>query len=454
MGAPRRVLSLFDSVALVVGLVVGAGIFRLPSLVAAELDSETLVLAAWLAGGLLSLIGALCFAELATAFPHPGGEYHFLTRAYGRGCGFMFGWARVTVVQTGSIALLAYVFGDYASELLPLGPQGPAIYAAASVVVLTGVNLLGIRQTSSLQNFLFATTLLGLACIVVAGLAPATPEAADIPPARPAAAMADAVGLAMVFVLLTYGGWNEAAYLSAEVKGGRRNMLRMLVISVALITVIYVAANAAYLRVLGLEGVAESPAVASELMRIALGSTGAHFITAMILLVVLASINVTTLTGARTTFALGRDFPALGFLARWSDRGGAPVPALLLQGAIVLALVLLGSIDRRGVETLIDYLSPVFWLFFLLTGVSLFVLRRRWPDAERAFRVPFYPVTPLLFCLASAYLLYASLRYTGDGALVGVAVMLAGFPAYLWARRRAHDTASERPEQLAKGPYG
>lgn len=440
-GEPKRVLSLIDAVALVVGVVIGAGIFHLPGIVAAGIQDETLILSAWLLGGFISLIGALCFAELVTAHPHPGGEYHFLTRAYGSGCGFMFGWARMTVVQTGSIALLAYIFGDYASQLMPLGPYGPSIYAAGAVIILTALNLAGIRQTKTVQNLLFAATLIGLTCVIVTGfllLSPAGPTAQPTAAAGETGIAPAALGLAMIFVLLTYGGWNEAAYISAEVRNPNRNLVRALVLSIGVITLFYFAINFVYLRVLGPTGMAESRAVASDVMRAAFGEAGGIFISVLILFVILASTNVTIFTGARTNFALGRDFPLFGFLAYWNERNGAPVTALLLQGAIALALILLATVSGyggRGVEMVVDYLSPVFWFFFLLTGLSVLVLRKREPGTVRPFRVPFYPVTPILFCLTSAYLLYSSLTYTGIGALVGVAVLAAGLPLLVLARR-------------------
>jgi basic amino acid/polyamine antiporter, APA family len=443
---PRQVLSVLDAVAVIVGVVLGAGIFRLPSLVAAELGNSWLILAAWLLGGLISLIGALCFGELTSTYPHRGGEYHFLTRAYGRSCGFMFAWARMTIVQTGSVALLALIFGDYAAELLPLGPYGPTIYAVAVVAALTALNMVGVRQTATVQKLLFAATLVGLASVILAGiflLSPVGPAPSPIPaPGTGEISVGiPAFGFAMVLILLTYGGWNEAAYISAEVRNGRRNVARALIVGIATITLIYVAINFVYLYVLGVTGMAESQAIASDVMHAAFGPAGATAVTVLILIVILASTNVTILTGARTNFALGQDFPMFGMLARWSSRRGAPIEALLLQGTISLALVLLSTMSRGGIETVVEYLSPVFWLFFLLTGFALFVLRWREPGIERPFSVPFYPLTPILFCLTSGYLLFSSLSYTGFGAAAGVTVLLAGLPVLLLARRRGSEEA-------------
>lgn len=346
-GKPKQVLSLFDGVAMIVGLVIGVGIFRLPSIVAGIVGDESLILLVWLLGGAISFVGALCYAELSTAHPSTGGEYHFLTKAYGGHVGFMFAWARMTVIQTGSIALLAYVFGDYAAQLLPLGDFGATIYAVLAVTALTALNIAGIHQTRNTQKVLATVAVLGLVCVIVVGVFIAAP-AGKPAPAETAGNFSSAVlGSSLVLVLLTYGGWNEAAYISAEVRDGRRNNVRALMLSIGIITVLYMATNVAYLNVLGVAGMADSKAVAADLMGAAVGQTGAVFITLLILVKALASTNVTIFTGARTNYAVGRDFPMFGFLHRWSLQGGAPVRALLFQSAIALGLILFAS--REGV---------------------------------------------------------------------------------------------------------
>lgn len=445
---PVPSLSLADAVAIIVGIVIGAGIFETPSLVAANASSETAVLLIWAAGGLVSLVGALCYAELATAYPHAGGDYHFLTRAYGRSLAFLYAWSRITVVQTGSVALLSFVFGDYASQVFPLGPYSPSVYAALAVVGLTGLNLLGVRQGSRTQNLLTAVEVSCLVLVIVAGLMWAAPA----PPAAPPADVAPtggtsqaALGLAMVFVLLTYGGWNEAAYVSAEMRGSRRQMAWALLLSIGLITGLYLLVNLAYLRGLGLEGTAGAGAVAADLMRRAAGESGAQFVSLLIAVSALTSANASVLTGARTNYALGRDFRAFRLLGRWHAGANTPANALVVQGLIALALILVGTLARKGFKTMVEFTAPVFWCFFLLTGLALIVLRRREPDTPRPFRVPLYPLTPLLFCAVCAYMLQASLAYTGVGALVGVAVLLTGLPA-LWLAGRGRP-ADEKEEE-------
>jgi len=431
---PRAVLSRLDVIAIIIGLVIGAGIFRAPSVVAANIPTEGVLLAAWLLGGLVSLAGALCYAELASAYPHAGGEYHFLARAYHRRFAFLFAWARLTVLQTGSIALLAFVLGDYLSALYPLGEYGAALYAGLAVFALTALNLVGLRASTGVHRVTTSVILLGLLFVTVVGLLHTVPPWAVPAPSAPGASMA--FGLAMIFVLLTYGGWNEVAYVSAELRDGGRSMARVLVTAIAAITLIYLLVNLAYVNVLGLEGMRGSSVVAADAMRLALGAPGAGVVTLLIVIAVLTSMNVTILTGARTNYALGNDFPLFGFLACWHDGRNAPTRALLVQGAIALLLVLVGALSRSGFETMVEYLSPVFWFFFLLTTVSLFVLRWRDHARPRPFRVPFYPLTPLLFTATCAYMLYSSLAYTGFGALLGVAVLAAGVPLIFFLNRK------------------
>jgi amino acid transporter len=436
--APAPTLRVVDAIALIVGTVVGAGIFRTPSLVAANASSEEVALLAWVAGGAISLIGALCYAELTTTYPHSGGDYHYLTRAFGPRVAFLFGWARITVIQTGSIALLAFVIGDYAARLVPLGVAGPALYAALTILIVTAINIVGTHQSKRAQNLLTAAELVGLVAIIAAGFF--APAARPLEAATGGGAATSHIGLVMVFVLLTYGGWNEAAYISAEVRGARRNMAGVLVVSIAIIAVLYVLVNWAYLRGLGLEGMARSTTVGADLLQRTAGQAGAQLVSVLILVCTLTSVNASVFTGARAAYALGRDHRPFAFLGRWHAGAGTPVNALLVQAAIALVLVVAAGVTRQGFETLVEYTAPVFWLFFLLTGVSLFLLRRREPRVSRPFRVPLYPLTPLIFCVTSAYLLYASLVHTGAGAVWGVAVLAVGAAVLVMMRRREGDT--------------
>ena len=431
IAAPTRCLSAADAVAIIVGVMIGAGIFKTPALVAANVTSEAALFLTWGLGGVASLIGALCYAELATTYPHSGGDYHYLTRAFGAEVGFLFAWARLAVIQTGSIASLAFVAGDYAHEVLPVdGRVATSAYAAIAVIALTIVNMLGTRRGKWTQNVLSVAKVLGLFLVIFTGIAWVTPLPESVTPKSTGGAF----GLAMIFVLFTYGGWNEAAYVSAEVRDVRRDMLRSLLWGVGLITAVYLLVNLAYVKGLGLDGMRSSSAVAADLMRRACGDAGARLISVLIVVTALGATNATIMTGARTNYALGCDTPRLSLLGRWNGRADTPATALAVQGAVALVLILLGTLTRKGFETIVDYTVPVFWLFFLLTGVSLLVLRVREAGIVRPFAVPLYPVTPLLFCGVSAYMLYSSLAHAAVGSLVGVAVLVAGVPVLLVCR--------------------
>jgi amino acid transporter len=431
--APKLSLTLPDAVAVIVGIVIGAGIFETPALVAQQANNDVSVLLFWVVGGVVSLIGALCYAELATAYPHVGGVYYYLKRAFGREIAFLFAWARMSVIQTGSIALLAFVFGDYASQIWRLGTFSSSVYAAIAIALLSALNIVGLQQGKWTQNLLTAAKVLGLLLVIIIGLT-AIPNSVAPAPVEPSSP--GTWGLAMVFVLLSYGGWNEAAYISAEIQNSQRNILRALVWSIGIITTIYLLINLAYLRGLGLTNMANSEAVAADLMRLLWGASGAFFISLLIAISTLGALNATIFTGARPIFAMGQDFSLFGFTGRWQQKPSTPTHALILQAAIALALVCLGTITRKGFETMVDYTAPVFWFFFLLSGISLFVLRNRESHIPRPFSVPLYPFTPLLFCAVCAYLLYSSLVYTGIGAAIGVVVVATGIPLLLWNRSR------------------
>lgn len=437
---------------LIVGIVVGAGIFKAPSMVAGSAGSEGWMFAAWVLGGVLSLIGALCYAELATAFPNAGGDYHFLRRAYGRSTAFLFGWARFSVITTGSIALLGFVFGDYLQQVIPLGglprPWGSALYALAAIAVLWWVNARGLKAAASTQSVLTSIEVAGLLLVVVGGMwlaANAGSPSVAPPAAAPAATGIPglaAFGMAMVFVLLTYGGWNEAAYISAELRDERRNMVRALVFSIVIITVLYLLVNWAYWRGLGFAGLSKSQAPAADLMRLAFGAGGEMLMAIAVSIAALTSMNATMIVGARSNYAVGTDWAALGKLAFWDRDRGTPALAMHVQNIAAAFLVVLGAAIGGGFRSMVEFTAPVFWFFFLLTGLALFVLRSREPQIERPFRVPLYPLLPAIFCASSAYMLWSSLSYVYsqelggiNAAWIGVAVLALGGLLLLLVRR-------------------
>ena len=441
--SPKQLLSVTDGIFLTVGMVIGVGIFKAPSIVAGNTSSGTEFLLAWLLGGAVSLCGALVYAELSSRHPETGGEYSFITHGLGSGAAFLFAWSRMTVIQTGAIAAVAFVFGEYASEILRLGPHSTAIYAALSVIALTLLNFAGTLQSKTLQKVMEVVLISGLLFLAIAGMVVGSTPV----PAKPAAAGSGGGDFlfAMMFVFFTFGGWNEAAYLAGEVREPRRNMLKILVGGIVAVTLLYLLVNIGYLVALGQGGIAGSKAVGVDVMRLVAGDKGAVLLAIIVCISALTTINAAVFTGARTNFAMGRDYPLFAKLGDWRESGSTPANALVLQGAITL--VLIGAVAltaKDGFDAMVAYTAPVFWTFFLLTGVTLFILRFK-SKTESEFKVPFYPVIPLIFCTMCGFMLWKALAYIfnphygpkfGNLVLAGLLVMLAGIPLYWFARRK------------------
>ncbi len=421
---PYRRLTVWHAVSVCIGMVIGAGIFKTTPLAAANVGSEGLLLGAWAAGGVISLAGALCFAEMAAAFPDTGGDYFFLRRAYGEGVGFLFAWSRFAVIHTGSMAMLAFSFADYLAAIVDFGPGGSALLAAATVVTLAALNLAGLRFGIGTQVMLMVLVVLGLVCVGAAGLALTGHGAA--PSVASSAAPTTVLGAALVYVFLAYGGWSDAATLSAEMRDSRRGITRALLVGMSVVTGLYLIVNWAFLRGLGLAGLAASNAPAADLMLLAFGRPGQIAIVAIVAITSITSMNAILIAGARTTYAAARDTRLLGGLGRWHLERGTPATAIVAIAVVALALIGFGAYTRGGFATMVDYLSPVYWSFLTLSGIALPILRRREPDAVRPFRVPFYPLVPAMFIASSAYVGYSSLAYVKVGAVVGVAVLLLG----------------------------
>jgi amino acid transporter len=501
-GQPERPhLGLWDAVSIIVGIVIGSTIYKSPQMIMANVSEPSIGLLAWALGGALSLVGALCYAELATTYPRSGGDYVYLSRAFGDWCGFLFGWAQLAVIITSSIAMMAFVFGDYAVKVWPppetvvpeqlvleqeqilkgvlarnekpdesdqlkavqdqIRPYGTrrelwaAAFAAAAVAMLALANILGVALGKWTQNLLSLAKVAGLGAIVWAGFQYGQ---ADVFKGLEQPSTGTSFGFAMVLVLYAYGGWNHAAFVAAEVRR-RRDILRSLVIGIAIITVVYLAVNVAYLRALGFQGMRASGTVAADVGQMALGRGGAQAISILVMVSALGAIDGLTFTGSRVYSTMGAENSIFSLLGRWHATLKTPVWSLSCQAAVALAMILAvgtpfgrDAIDAclsglgmsrmpwdkyfGGFDTLLAGTAPVFWAFFLLTGLSLFALRQRDPEMDRPFKVPSYPLLPLIFCGYCGYMLYSALDYSKAIALIGAIPLLLGLPLYMISRRR------------------
>ena len=434
---PVPVLGLFDAACIIVGCIVGTGIFMTPMSVAQLVPSVPLILFAWALAGVLCITGALCYSELAVAYPKAGGEYVYFSRAFGTWSGFLFSWSNMLVTRTGSIAAIAFAFGTYADQVLSLGSYSVRLYAGLSILIFTAVNIAGVRVGSTGQNILTVCKVVGIVTVfLVAILHPAT--SGSITSTQGSASQANFM-VAMILILWTYGGWSEAAYVAAEVRNPDRNLPRSIIYGTLLVIILYVCLNGAFLWALGVKGVGASEAVAADCLGAALGDAGRRFISVLVMVSALGAVNGYILTGARITYAMGAESTLLAPLGRWNAKLGVPVWSLVVQGAISILLLGTGSFKE-----LVEYTAAGAWLFFGLVPISLIVLRCRDTGTPRGYRVPFYPFVPLLFCLVCFYMLYSSINYAGRGALYGFLIVLSGVPIYWISHRMGKDREPRR----------
>jgi basic amino acid/polyamine antiporter, APA family len=447
-------LGLWDAVSVIIGIVVGAGIYETAPLVFSNARSPAQAMLVWALGGVLSLIGATCYAELASTYPRSGGDYVYLTRAFAPAVGFLFGWAELVVLLTGSIAMMAYVFADYAVALSGLPDHKSFLFAVVAVVCLTLLNLTGVIVGKTAQNVLSGVKVVGLGMIVVAGLGWGSPRELAVR----ASSEESSIAVALIMVLYTYGGWNDAAFIAAEVRDRKRNLPRALVLGTGAVSALYLLVNAAFIAALGFVKARTSTAIAADVLSLPFGSVAGALMSLLVMISALSAANALIFTGSRVYAALGADYSVLAALGRWQPRLRSPIVALFAQLAVSLALIsLVGTGFGRtivdvplkwaglapvawaghgGFDTLLRSTAPVFWLFFLLTGISLFVLRAKEPNRPRPFRVPLYPILPLVFCSTCLCMLYASIDYAGSLSLVGVIPVAFGLPLYFASKRK------------------
>ncbi len=429
----RQQLSVTDGVLLITGLVIGTSILRAPSSIAAQTSGPAAMMWAWALGGLLALCGSYCYTRLARAYPGNGGEYTYLRGSLGPAVAFLFAWARMTVLQTGSIAATAFVYGDYVSKLWPLGPYSSLWHAGGAVVGLTVLNACGLHLGKTAQNVLTIAKVGGLVAVCLAGVllgGPSGPATHAGAPAHPA------FGLAMVFVLYAYGGWNEASYLGADVTRGPRGLAAVLLISTLGIWATYALINIAYLRALGFEGLRESTAPASDVVSLVCGKAGGVLVAALSAVIALGSANATTFTGSRAIQALGLTHGSLRWLSSSHRTRRTPLNAFLVQGVVATALVLvaglLGDSGRHGFEVAVEYTAPAYWGFMALIGLVALGMGVR-HQGRAAGRVGLL-VAAGAFSLVCGYMLYSSIVYAGAGAMLGLAIVATGLPVYALVR--------------------
>jgi basic amino acid/polyamine antiporter, APA family len=436
-----RRLGVFDATMIVMGGIIGAGIFISPYVVARHVNTPALILAAWAAGGLIALAGAFVYAELAALRPEAGGVYAYLRDAFHPIVAFLFGWTLLLVVQAGGMAAVAVTFGLYVRDLTGIA-LSPTTLAVAALVALTVVNCFGVRTGANVQNAFMVLKIVAIAALVTIGWL-----AVGTPPPGPGVERVAGFGAAMVPVLFAYGGWQTASFVSEEMRDTQRDLPRAMLSGIIGVVVLYLAANLVYVLVLSPAGLAATTTPASEVMRRAIGERGARFIALGIAISTVGYLSQGMLTAPRVYFAMARDgvfFSRVGWL---HPRTRAPVYAIALQGVWAVTIAMSGRYEQ-----ILNYVVAIDAIFFGLTGVALVVFRRRDTENARApgrFRTPGHPWTTLLFVAAFWIVALNTVVQFPSSAGIGVLVLLAGVPVYWWWSRRR---VSARPRSPGGRP--
>jgi len=425
--ALARRLNLFDATMLVMGGIVGAGIFVNPAVVAQQVTTWEAALGAWAVGGLFALAGAFIYAELAARRPAVGGQYAYLREAFHPLAAFLYAWTLLLVSQSGGMAAVAMTFARYFRELTAIGASDAAV-ALGALAILTVVNCLGVRAGSNLQSAFMVLKIGAIAMLVVLGFV-ASPAAALT--TRPSAG-AGAFGAALVPVLFAYGGWQTAGFMAGELRSPRRDLPLGLLMGTSGVVALYLLVNIVCLRVLGIGGLGQTRTPASDVMRLAIGDRGATLIAAGIAISTIGFLSQNLLTGPRVYFAMARDGVFFRAVAAVHPRSRVPVTAIAVQGIAASLLVLTGSYER-----ILGYVVAIDWLFFGLTALALAVFRRRDRDRERpAFVVPGHPYTTLAFVAGSWLMVANAVFRSPSDTLAGIALLAVGVPVYFGWRRR------------------
>ena len=433
-----RRLGLFDATMIVMGGIIGSGIFINPYVVARQVHSQLLILGVWALGGLLALAAAFIWAELAARRPDVGGQYAYLREAFHPSVAFLYGWVLLLVIQTGGMAAVSVTFSRYFLEMAPL-PLNESVLAAVVLALLTVINCLGVRAGSMVQSIFMVLKILAIVALVICGLLLPPFDRSTQPTAASASStfeLLTAIGAAMVPVLFAYGGWQTATFVAAEIKEPRKNLPRGLIFGVIGVVVLYLAANVVYLHVLGPIGLAATQAPASDVMRKSLGDFGARAIATGIAISTVGFLSQSMLTAPRVYFAMARDGLFFKGVATVHPKTHAPLIAIILQGVMAAIIALWGQYEQ-----ILNYVVSMDFIFFGLTACCIFVFRKRarntTEDEGRITKVPGHPFTTAIFVAACWLVVINTIYRYPANTIIGVAILLAGIPAYLFWRSRS-----------------
>jgi len=441
----KRLLGRWDSIAITIGIVIGVGIFRVPAEVAKYLTSPSLIILAWFVAGIICLLGALCYSELSSSFPQTGGNYIYLRESYGRGVGFLFGWTELLVVRTGSIAAVAFISAQYLQSFLALDKLPVKLIAISVVFILSFINMLGLRHGKTFQNLSTLAKTLALVAIIIFGLFSKKGSLSNLFPIQ--ATLDENIiasfGLALIPILWTYGGWHESTFVTEETKDYRRSLPFSLITAILIVTFIYTAINLVYIYLVPVREIASSELIASNVMQILYGAKGRKILEILVIISSLGCINGMIITGSRVTYALAKDNPVFRYLGEINRKHSVPSRSILINAIWTTVLIIWGTFNQ-----LLFFTGIAVWLFFALAVAGLFILRYKYPQLERPFKVWGYPIVPAVFVLICAALVINTLFFYPIESLFGLCLMLSGVPVFIFSQRRKEAGLIKRDQKM------
>ncbi len=432
----KKDLTRFDLIMIATGAMIGSGIFLTPSIIAKALPSPILIIFVWLLGGLLALCGALTFAELGSLMPEAGGVYVFLSEGYGKLAGFLYGWAYYLVVNTGGIAALSVAFATYLGYFVHLNPTGIKIVAVTGIFILTVINVYGVKIGGIFSDLFTVLKLLGIFGVILIGFILGSSHITNFSVSFLNSGSGwSGIGIAMVGVLWSYGGWQHATYTAGEAKNAKRDVPLAMIIAASLVTAVYVIINIAYMFLLSPSAIASSPSIAADAVKTVLGPIGGGFIALAIFISTFGTAGIYTLTAPRIYFAMARDGIFFKQVSLIHPKYNTPYNAIIFQSIWAIILVLFWG----TFENLISYVVFTDWIFFALTAITVFIFRKKLKNVKREYKTLGYPVTPLFFIAVSIWFVINTLIEKPEQAIAGIVMLGLGLPVYYYWKKKSRE---------------
>ena len=429
----RKILGRWDSVAIIIAIVIGVGIFRVPAEVAKYLNSPNLIVLAWLSGGLISLLGALCYAELSSSFPKTGGNYIYLRESYGLCVGFLFGWTELLVIRTGSIAAVSFIFAEYLQSFLYMNKCLIKPIAIFIVLLLSFINIIGLRHGKRVLNVFTVLKISALIVIIVLGFISKKGDISHFHGVSTAlnGGIFRLFGLALIPILWTYGGWHENTFMAGETKDARKILPFALTTGIFIVIALYLAMNLFYIYLIPVKEMANANLIASNALQILYGINGKKILEALVVVSSLGCLNAMIMAGSRITYAIAKDNIIFRYIGEVSAKYGTPHRAISINAVWSIVLIILGTFNK-----LLFFTGALVWLFFALAAGGLFILRYKFPHIERPYKVWGYPLIPVIFILICIALFINTMIYYPFQSFVGLCLAMTGIPIFIISQKK------------------